>query len=125
MADPKILPPSMRQQKRYIVFEVISENPVMYNDIISSVWNSMLGFLGELGSSEARIWFVTGLYDDKTQRGVIRCRHDSVEKVRAVLSLVQIIGESRSILKIIGVTGTIKAAKNKYLVGTLNEFVGE
>lgn len=125
MSEPKILPPSMRQQKRYIVFEVISESPVTYGDIISSVWTSMLNFLGELGSSETRVWFVAGLYDDKTQRGVIRCRHDSVEKVRSVLSLIQIIGESRSIVKIIGVTGTIKAAKKKYLTGSLNEFAGE
>jgi ribonuclease P/MRP protein subunit POP5 len=98
---------------------------VTYGDIIGAVWNSSLNFLGELGSSEARIWFVSGLYDEKLQRGVIRCRHDCVEKVRAVLSLVQMIGESRSILKIVGVTGTIKAAKNKYLVGTLKEYAGE
>lgn len=115
----------MRQQKRYIVFEVLSESPIMYGDIISAVWNSILNFLGEIGSSEARIWFVSGLYDEKTQRGVIRCRHDSVEKVRTVLSLVQMIGESRSVIKIIGVTGTIKAAKKKYLIGTLKDFEGE
>ncbi|MEM7819669.1 MAG: Rpp14/Pop5 family protein [Candidatus Aenigmatarchaeota archaeon] len=125
MAEPKILPPSLRPQKRYIVFEIISEHPITYGDLINAVWNSMLSFLGELGSAEARIWFIHNLYDEKTQRGVIKCRHDSVEKIRVVLSLIQMIGETRSLIKIVGVTGTIKSAKNKYLSGgTLKDFTG-
>jgi ribonuclease P/MRP protein subunit POP5 len=115
MDAPKLLPPSMRSQKRYIVFEVISEQAIIYNEIVSTVWNSLLSFLGELGSSSAKIWFIHNIYDDKNQRGVIKCSHDSVEHVRAALSLVQIIGETKSVVKIIGVTGTIKSAKAKYL----------
>ncbi len=115
MDAPKLLPPSLRSQKRYIVFEVISEQPVVYGDIISAVWSSMLSFLGELGSSHAKVWFIHNIYDDRTQRGVIKCSHDSVEHVRAALSLIQIVGETKCIVKIVGVTGTIKSAKSKYL----------
>lgn len=112
---PKKLPPSMRTKRRYIIFEILSEQPVDYNDIVSSVWNALLGFLGESVTSEARIWIIQNLYDIKNQRGVIRCKHDSVEHVRASLALIQMIGETKSIVKILGVTGTIKAAKSKYL----------
>src|SRR3989338_8544790 len=115
MDAPKILPPSLRSQKRYIVFEAISEQPMVYGDIVSAVWGSMLSFLGELGSSSAKVWFIHNIYDDKTQRGVIKCSHDSVEHVRAALSLIQIVGEAKCIVKILGVTGTIKSAKAKYL----------
>ena len=115
MDAPKLLPPSLRSQKRYIVFEVISENPVVYNDIVTAVWTSMLSFLGELGSSAAKVWFIHNIYDDKSQRGVIKCSHDSVEQVRASLSLIQIVGETKCIMKIVGVTGTIKSAKAKYM----------
>jgi len=115
MDAPKILPPSLRSQKRYIVFEVISEQPVVYGDIVNAVWGSMLSFLGELGSSSAKVWFIHNIYDDKSQRGVIKCSHDSVEHVRSALSLIQIVGETKSIVKIVGVTGTIKSARAKYL----------
>lgn len=116
MGEPKLLPPSMRSFKRYVVFEVISEHPVVYNDLVNAVWNSMLSFLGELDTSEVKFWLIENLYDTATQQGVIKCKHDFVEKMRTVLSLIQIVGETKVIIKILGVTGTIKSAKNKYLL---------
>ena len=112
---PKTLPPSMRSKRRYLVFEIISENPVEYKDFIDVMWKSTMNFIGELGLSETQIRVLKNLYDKKSQRGVIKCKHDVVEKVRASLSLIQIIGESRAIIHIVGVTGTIKSARNKYL----------
>lgn len=114
MDAPKILPPSLRSQKRYIVFEVLSEQPVVYGDIVSAIWSSMLSFLGELGCSDAKVWFIHNTYDARSQRGVAKCSHGSVEHVRAALSLVQIVGETKAVIKIVGVTGTIKSAKTKY-----------
>ncbi|MBI2578240.1 MAG: ribonuclease P protein component 2 [Candidatus Aenigmarchaeota archaeon] len=115
MSEPKMLPPSMRSQKRYVVFEIISEHKVAYPDIVTAVWANMLGFLGEAAASEAKIWNIKNLYDESQQKGVIRCAHDRVEHIRTVLSLMQIIGESRCVVRVVGVTGTIKAARNKYL----------
>ena len=113
--EPKLLPPTMRPNKRYIAFEVISEQPIQYNEFVSTVWNSMFTLLGELGASEVNMWFVRNLYDDKNQKGLIKCAHDYVEKMRAVLSLIQIVSETKVIVKILGVTGTIKSAQKKYL----------
>lgn len=118
MAEPKLLPPSMRQNKRYIVFEIISQIPVKYQDVVAAVWGSMLDFIGELQSSDLRTWLIQNLYDDRTQRGVIKCSHTHVENVRAILSLIQVIGESRCVIKVLGVTGTIKFATEKYMAET-------
>jgi ribonuclease P/MRP protein subunit POP5 len=115
MSQPKLLPPSLRPHKRYIAFEIISEQPVQYNEFLSAVWSSTFNFLGDLGSADAKIWFVHNLYDEKGQRGLIKCTHDSVERIRGVLSLVRMSGETKTIVKILGVTGTIKSAKTKYL----------
>ena len=112
---PKKLPPSLRTKKRYIVFEIISEHPVEYIDFVNAFWDSMLSLSGELGSSENNVWIIQNLYDKKNQRGVIRCRHDRVEYVRSSLASMQIIGESKSIVRIPGVTGTVKSARSKYL----------
>ncbi len=113
--EPKILPPSMRPAKRYIVFEIISDTPVIYGEFVNAVWTNSMEFLGELGSSEAGIWFVHNSYSETKQTGILKCRHNSVENVRTVLSLISMIGETRCIIKILGVTGTIKSAKTKYM----------
>ncbi|MFH0836608.1 MAG: Rpp14/Pop5 family protein [Candidatus Aenigmatarchaeota archaeon] len=112
---PKTLPPSMRTKGRYLIFEVISENPIEYQEIRDSFWNSITNFLGELGTSEAHPVVLKNLYDIKSQRGVIKCRHDMIEQVRTSLSLITMVGESRAVVRIDGVTGTIKSARNKYL----------
>ncbi len=122
MPEPKMLPPSLRSHKRYIVFEVVSEQPIKYEDLVDAIWSQTMNFLGELVSAEAKMWLVQNLYDAEKQRGVIKCKHDYVEHVRAVLSLIQIVGESKSLIKILGVTGTIKSAKNKYLLTGLQAF---
>ena len=112
---PKTLPPSLRQKGRYIVFEILSENPIEYRDFLDAVWNSATGLLGELGAADSNIRVLKNLYDTKSQRGVIKCRHDMVEHVRTSLTMISIIGESRVAIRVDGVTGTIKSARNKYL----------
>jgi len=109
-----MLPSSLRQHKRYVVFEVVSEQPVTYQDLVSAVWSSTLSFSGEVFASDMRPWFIVNLYDNEKQKGVIKCAHHTVEQMRAVLSLISVIGESRSVMRILGVTGTIKSAKAKY-----------
>ncbi len=112
---PKTLPPSLRTKGRYIVFEILSENPVEYKDFTDALWNSLTSFLGEVGTADSQVRVLRNLYDSKSQRGVIRCGHDMVEHVRTGLSLISMIGESRVVIKVSGVTGTIKSARNKYL----------
>lgn len=112
---PKILPPSMRSKKRYLIFEVISNEKINYMDFISAASETMLVFLGDLKASEAKTWFIQNLFNAEKKRGVVKVDHACVEEVRASLSLVNIIGESKAIIKILGVAGTIKSAQTKYL----------
>ena len=125
MSDKKLkpLPSSLRQTIRYIAFQVISEDKIIYNDLSNAIWHSTLNFLGEFGTSEAEMWIVKNLYDDKKQAGIIRCSHKNLEKIRASLSLIERIGDSRVIIKVLGVSGTIKATLMKYFSETsLREF---
>jgi ribonuclease P/MRP protein subunit POP5 len=115
MGEPKKLPPSLRMQKRYIVFEVISESPIEYGNLLTAIWESCLNFLGEILLSKAEIWIIQNLYNEKIQKGIIRCSHEFVEEIRSALSLIYMIGETKAIVKILGVTGTINSAEVKYL----------
>ena len=114
LSKPKILPPTLREKNRYIAYHVISESNIEYNDLINSIWHSMLNLLGELGSSRTNAWIIKNTYNEKTNIGLIRCEHNEVENVRAALGLVQRIGDSRVIIRVLGVSGTIKAARKKF-----------
>ncbi|MFH1631279.1 MAG: Rpp14/Pop5 family protein [Candidatus Aenigmatarchaeota archaeon] len=115
ISKPKILPPTLRTRGRYVIFEIVSESKLSYADFSAAMWNSLLDLMGELGVSEARCWLIKNLYDDKNQRGVIKCAHDRVEHVRASLAFIHTIGDTRATVRILGVTGTIKSAQQKYL----------
>lgn len=120
---PKPLPSSLRPTRRYIAYQVISEDKFLYSDLRNAIWHSILNFLGEFGASEAQIWLIKNLYDEKKQAGIIRCSHKYLEKIRAALSLIQRIGDTRVVIKVLGVSGTIKATKMKYFSETsITEF---
>ncbi len=115
MDRPKLLPPTLREKERYIVFEIISEKPIDYDEFKKTVWFTSLSLLGEMTTSECNIKFINDLYNPKTQQGVIRCTHSMVEYVRAALIMIKSIGDVSVIVRVLGVTGTIDAAKRKYL----------
>lgn len=120
---PKILPSSMRDRERYLAFQLISEQPVLMQDMTNTIWHSVLNFLGELETSKARIKIIKDCYEEKKQMGIIRCSHEHVENVRAAIALIQRIGDSRAIFKVLGVSGSIKVTKMKFFEDSkLSEF---
>jgi ribonuclease P/MRP protein subunit POP5 len=120
---PKPLPSSLRGRRRYIAYQVLSEDKFIFQDLSNSIWHSLLNLLGELGAAEADLWIVRDIYDEKRQIGIIRCSHDKVENVRAALALIERIGDTRITVKVLGISGSIKAARLKFFSETkLTEF---
>ncbi len=111
---PKTLPPSLRPRWRYIAYQVMSEEKVKLEDLMNTIWHSILNFLGEAGASQSGIWIIKNTYDENRQMGLIRCKHTAVEQVRTALALVQRVGDTRIVIRVLGVSGTIKTAKKKF-----------
>jgi len=111
MPNLNYLPPSLRERKRYILFQVISEEPIKYEDLEQAVWNQLLDTFGEFGVSSMSLWLIKNLYDEEKQTGVIKCNHLSVPKVLVGLGLIPRLGDTRVIFKILKVSGTIKGLK--------------
>lgn len=111
----KAIKPMIAGKKRYLSFEIMSELPVEFSDFVNVFWNSSMSFIGELGSAKASIWIVKDLWDQKQQKGVIKCSHRFVEKIRLVLSLISRIGDQRVIVSVLGVSGTLNSAKAKIM----------
>ena len=117
MKKLKILAPTLREKKRYIAFQVISEEgeEFTYSDLESAIWNVTLDFLGEYGVSKTSVWLLKDCWDPKRQIGILRCNHKSVQAVIASLGLIDRLGDNRITFKILKVSGTIKSIREKFM----------
>jgi ribonuclease P/MRP protein subunit POP5 len=103
--------PVLRLRRRYVAFEIDSEDPVSERDLGSEIYSSQLSLFGDLGAARNRlklVWF-DGCY------GLLRCHHTSIEETRAVLATIYSVGGIRASIRVKGVSGTIKAATEKYI----------
>ncbi len=115
----KILPPTLRNDKRYISFESISKTRLSRDDVISLIWESSLNFHGECGTSKfdlwiMKIWEIESFPDNKI-RGIIQCNRNEVSNVRAALLLITKFKGKPVVFHTLGISGTIKSAIKKFI----------
>lgn len=115
MSEPEILPSSMRERKRYIAFEVLGEENVEFSQLINAIWHSILNLFGEVKTGDINFWLVKDSWTENKQRGLIKCNHNHVSEVRLALALLERIGERKVSIRTLGVSGTMKSARKKYL----------
>lgn len=123
----KILPPSLRDPKRYIAFEVISQKSVGREDLVSIIWDSCLKLHGECETSRFRLWLMrlwgcprdnqenNSKNKDFYMKGVLQCNRGDEEKVRAALCLVHQYKGKRVVFHTLGLSGTIRSATQKFI----------
>ncbi|ASI99955.1 ribonuclease P protein component 2 [Thermococcus celer] len=110
---PKYPPPTLRDKHRYIAFQVIGERPFRKDEVKRAIWEASLSTLGVLGSARAKPWFIK--FDEKSGTGIVRVDRKHVEEFRLALTLVTDINGSRAIFRTLGVSGTMKRLKKKFL----------
>ncbi|MHC1635303.1 MAG: Rpp14/Pop5 family protein [Candidatus Methanospirareceae archaeon] len=98
----------LRDRKRYIVFEVVSEGSVEKRELLREIWNSIYSLYGERGASESKLWLVE--FDNNI--GILCCSHKKVEEVRAALACISMVNGMRVGIRVVRVSGTIKSAKH-------------
>lgn len=108
-----VLPPTLRDKKRYIVFKIICEEEIDFDSFRKNLSIICLKLFGEVTVSKMKLWVIKNLYGDN--RGVIKVNRDFVEHLRLCLSLIKEIDGKEVIIAIEGVTGTVDSAERKYL----------
>ncbi len=116
----KILPPTLRNDKRYISFEAVSEVPLGKEDVISLVWEASLNFHGECKTSKfdlwvMRVWSSKSADDRNIIKGILQCNRSEVSSVSAAILLVNKFKGKRVVFHTIGISGTIKAGIKKFI----------
>ncbi len=110
---PKYLPPTLRDKHRYIAFRLIGERTFKKDEVKRAIWEASLSTLGVLGSARVKPWFIS--FDEKTQTGIVRVDRKHVEDLRLALTLLTEINGSRVIFRTLGVSGTMRRVKRKFL----------
>lgn len=106
----------MRNKKRYLAFEVRSQKPLTREDVISLVGGAMGEMYGACGASRADLWVVkVWQCGENVIKGILRCNRDEVDTVRSALPIINRFKGGRVVVHTLGVSGTIKAAKRKFV----------
>jgi len=99
----KPLLPTLKEQKRYIVYELLSTQPIAGGD--RAVLNHLHSTLGLFDGAKAGILPVK--YDEKLQTGVLRVTTTSVDKVKSSLLLLTKVNNTEIIPRVRGVSGIL------------------
>lgn len=118
----KPLSPALREKKRYIAFELVSEEAITRHDLISEIWSSAGSLLGDIGRSECGLWMLSfdgkQTKEDFCARGIIRCAAERTWESRAALATVNSVRRTRVAIRVLGISGTVKEATEKYMLQT-------
>ena len=118
MVNTKLKPilPSLREKKRYLVFEIISKEKMRDFGIVSNaIHHHTSRFLGQFGAAKAGIIVLGNKWNHDIQRGIIKVGHKHVDEVKASLALADSIDNKEIIFRSLGVSGILRKAENKFL----------
>lgn len=107
----KTLPSSLRQRKRYLAIEIITEREVSREELLREIFSAIGSLYGDIGASECGV----RLLDFGNQKGILRCSHGMEERSRAALATITTIVGQRAIVHVQGISGTVKGATQKYI----------
>ena len=112
MAKRKLKPlmPSLREKKRYLAFEVISDGKVHADAVENSVFSAVKDLTGSLGMARAGLLFLRDKWNEEKQRGLIRVSHKSVDELRSSLAFIKDIENKEVIVRSIGLSGVLRKA---------------
>lgn len=121
----KILPPTLRDKKRYITFEVICQGRLNRDDVISMLLDGSLYLHGACGTAKSDIWIVklfdcsgehsNNVNDEHRMKGILRCRREEVDSVTAVLPTITKFRGKSIVFHTLGISGTIKSATKNFI----------
>ncbi|RAP52928.1 MAG: hypothetical protein BZ137_07890 [Methanosphaera sp. rholeuAM130] len=114
----KILPPTLRQKKRYIALKLYSESEITKDECIQILWNSIINIFGEIESGKINLWLIDFEEAENIKRFeyncIVRCTR-GYEKM-ALTAFYTIANYRKNPIAIHGLStsGTIKNLKEKF-----------
>ena len=118
MVKTKIKPllPSLREKKRYLAYEVISESRFYDAFAVNkAILEAAKDFLGISVMSRAGILPINDKWNANLQRGIMRVNNKHVDNLKASLIFVKDIEGKDAVVRSVGASGILRKAQQKYL----------
>ncbi len=107
----KGLLPTLRQKKRFIVFKIESNKKFDFKEISYCIIDNLIKFLGTVDFGKNGVWLIREKYDKEKNIGIIKTSIKLKDKTIVALSLIENINNEDVVIKILGVSGTLKGCK--------------
>lgn len=109
----KPYPPTLKEKKRYLVFEIASDRKFGKEQVKRAIQAILHDSLGNMGLADAEFAFID--FDESAQKGILRCTNTKLERVRAALALLSEIDLYKAFVNIRAVTGSVKKANSRVI----------
>ena len=103
------LKPSMREKKRYMAYEIMSNKPVKEAD--KALIKRIRELLGVFSASKAGVMSVK--YNDDKQRGILRVDRKFVDHIRSCFVMIKHLNNEEVLVRTLKVSGMIKKVKKE------------
>ncbi len=100
-------------RRRYLALKIVSEQFIGKEDLIRVLWDAVLQLFGEYGASRANLSLIE--YEAEENHAILRCSHGALDMVRASIASVTEIKGRPMAINVLGVSGTLKSLKKKFL----------
>ncbi|HIH18187.1 MAG TPA: hypothetical protein HA282_05050 [Nanoarchaeota archaeon] len=119
-----MLSSSLREKRHYLALELLSEASLSQDQARNALQSAVKDFLGsaEAGTAGMQIIELKPLkekggkkYGLFVMRGILSINRKKVLKTRAALSLISEIGGKKASCTVLGVSGTLRALREKFL----------
>ena len=116
-----MLSSSLREKRHYLAFELLSEASLSQDQAKNALQSAIRDFLGshEAASAGMQIIELKSLKEKKyglfALRGILSVNRKKVIKARAALTLLKEIGSKKASCTVRGVSGTLRALREKFL----------
>ena len=104
--------PSLRQKKRYVVFEIKSDKAFSLSEVQEAVESSLLRFLGELWTAKASPLFLKEKWNETEQCCAVKVNHTYVVELQSALIRNKKIKNTPVLIKSVISSGTLKKASS-------------
>lgn len=104
--------PSLKEKRRYLSFEVISEAKLSFNEVKEAISKEFLGLVGRLGMAKSNLSF---LEDWKENRGIIKISNKSIDYIKASFVCLKKINKNDVCIRSLGVSGLLNKTRRNYL----------
>ncbi|MFH1589314.1 MAG: Rpp14/Pop5 family protein [archaeon] len=112
MVKLKPLLPTLKEKKRYVVYEVLCEEDLK-EDLSKEIVKKVTSILGVFDSAKAGVQSIE--YDNKQHKGVLRVAVKQVDKLKMSLALINALNDKELTIRTIGASGILKKARSKYM----------